>query len=204
MAARRTPPAAFPRSAPTPDESVEAARRGERGAQGEILRRHYPALHALAFRLTGNPEDAEDLAQEGFVRAFRSLGHFRGTGSLEGWLKRIVVHLAQDRFRARRRGEVTCLPEGLAGGREPHQTLERRELALALSRALEQLGAPLRVALLLRTREGLEYEEIATLTGVTAETARTRVMKARRDLTRRLAPYLAEARGPRDVPGRTA
>jgi RNA polymerase sigma-70 factor (ECF subfamily) len=174
-------------------ETLVAARRGDRAAQEELLRRHHAGLHALAFRLTGNPEDAEDLAQEGFVRAFRALAHYRGDGSLEGWLRRIVVHLAQDRFRARgRSAEPIPLPEELAGGRRPERRLEARELRRVLADALEGLQAPLRVALLLRTREGLEYDEIAQLTGVTPETARTRVMKARRDLTRRLAPYLGE------------
>src|SRR5262245_7299812 len=93
--------------APFEAAPVEAARRGERGAQEELLRRNYAGIHALAFRLTGNPEDAEDLAQEGFVRAFRSLELYRGEGSFAGWLRRIVVHLAQDRFRSRAKRSET-------------------------------------------------------------------------------------------------
>jgi len=170
---------------------IEQALAGQRSAQEALLRRHYPALHASAFRLAGNPEDAEDLAQECFVRAFRSLALYRGEGPFQGWLRRILVHLAQDRFRARgRMPQSASLPAELAGGDEPGRVLERRELARTVAEALERLSAPLRTALLLRTREGLEYEEIGTLTGVTPATARTRVMKARRALEGLLARVL--------------
>lgn len=172
---------------------IERARGGERPAQEELLRTHYERVHATAFRLLGNPEDAEDLAQECFVRAFRSLGFYRGEGSFAGWLRRILVHLAQDRYRSQgTRPPVSSLSADHPGGREPHAHVEGRELRRALADAMEVLPPPLRAALLLRTRERLEYEEIAGLTGVTAETARTRVMKARRALLRTLAPFLTE------------
>lgn len=175
--------------------TLARARAGERAAQEELLRRHYPAVHASAFRLLGNPEDAEDLAQECFVRAFRSLAFYRGEGPFLGWLKRILVHLAQDRYRARgRASEADALPPELPGGREPGQELERRELARSVDAALGALAAPLRTALLLRTREGLEYEEIGALTGVTPATVRTRVMKARRVLERLLERHLGSER----------
>jgi RNA polymerase sigma-70 factor (ECF subfamily) len=178
---------------------VQAARRGDRSAQEELLRAHYPRVHATAFRLLGNPEDAEDLAQECFVRAFRSLAFFRERGSFAGWLRRILVHLAQDRYRARgQRPEPAALPLELAERRRgPCGELEGRELARALADALAALNPPLRAALLLRTREELEYEEIGELTGVTPATARTRVMKARKVLLRLLGPQL-EAHGSRE------
>lgn len=180
---------------------VARARGGERGAQEELLRLHYARIHATAFRLLGNPEDAEDLAQECFVKAFRSLAFYRGEGSFAGWLRRILVHLAQDRFRAQGRREPAPVPpeilRELAGAaseaRDPQRELEGRELAAHLDDALRALDVPLRTALLLRTREGLEYEGIAALTGVTPATARTRVMKARKVLARLLAPYLARS-----------
>lgn len=172
-------------------QRIARARAGERGAQEELLRLHYARVHALAFRLLGNPEDAEDLAQECFVRAFRSLSFYRAEGSFAGWLRRILVHLAQDHYRAHgKRAEPGPLPAELCGGREPHGLVESRELRRVLADALQALSPTLRVALLLRTREELEYAEIALLTGVTSETARTRVMKARKLLLRLLTPYL--------------
>lgn len=124
------------------------------------------------------------------MRAFRSLRFFRG-GSFEGWLRRILVHLARDRYRAQGRRPEPVLLERESVGREPHESLEERELARLVADALLALPEPQRLALSLRTREGLEYDEIAAQTGVTAETARTRVMKARRGLLRILGPYLA-------------
>jgi RNA polymerase sigma-70 factor (ECF subfamily) len=172
-------------------QRLARARAGERSAQEELLRAHYARIHATAFRLLGNPEDAEDLAQECFVRAFRSLSFYRAEGSFAGWLRRILVHLAQDHYRAHgKRPEPAPLPGELRGGREPHALAEGRELRRNLADALEALSPPLRLALLLRTREGLEYAEVAAVTGVTPETARTRVMKARKLLSRSLAPYL--------------
>ena len=192
-------PSAAPEDPGSPDqaelERIARARAGERGAQEELLRAHYARVHATAFRLVGNPEDAEDLAQECFVRAFRSLAFYRADGSFAGWLRRILVHLAQDHFRSHgKRPEPAPLPGELSGGREPHGLAEGRELGRVLADALQALAAPLRIALLLRTREGLEYAEIGGMTGVTPETARTRVMKARKLLLRMLAPYLAGER----------
>lgn len=188
-----------PNSLSQPDPSawgepqrIERARAGDQAALEGLLRHHYPRIHALAFRLLGNPEDAEDLAQECFVRAFRSLAHYRGEGSFAGWLRRILVHLAQDRYRSQgQRPEPMALTSEHAGGGDPHTQLEGRELRLTVADAVQSLAVPLRTALLLRTREGLGYEEIAALTGVTAETVRTRVMKARKVLLRLVGPYLS-------------
>ncbi len=173
---------------------IGAAQRGAPGAFDELVRDHYARVYACAFRLVGNHEDAEDLAQECFVRAHGALAWYRGQGSLSGWLRRIVVHLAHDRFRAagRRpedgalpleRGELTAEPSSQAGA---------QELARVLDEALRRLPAHQRIPLVLRTLEGLDYEEIASVTGVTPATARTQVMKARRALRRLLAPYLRE------------
>ncbi len=166
---------------------------GDRAAVDELVRESYPSLYRTAFRLLGNPEDAEDLAQEALVRACRSLHLHRGESSLLVWMRRIVVHLAHDRFRrAGRRPEDLGLPaEFLAGTtREPSERLQSRELVRALARAVQELPSTLRIALVLRTLEGLEYDEIAAATGVTPATARTQVMKARRSLQRVLAPHL--------------
>lgn len=187
-----------PAPIPEPGEALEAAlvaraRAGERAAQELLLRTHYARIHATAFRLLGNPEDAEDLAQECFVRAFRALSFYRGEGSFAAWLRRILVHLAQDRYRAQGpRAEPAALSMEAVERRGPRDELEGRELARLLADALQSLAAPLRTALLLRTREGLEYEAIAELTGVTPATVRTRVMKARKTLQRLLGPHIEQ------------
>ena len=181
-------------SEPTELGWVTRALGGDRAAFDRIVHAFYPGVYATAFRLLGNPEDAEDLAQECFVRAHRSLGFFRGEGSLAGWLRRIVVHLARDRFRSAGRrpaGLPLAAAESVASERGPLQELGQRELSRALTHAVGELPDHLRVPLVLRTQEGLSYDAIADATGVTPATVRTQVMKARRELQRRLGPHLA-------------
>jgi RNA polymerase sigma-70 factor (ECF subfamily) len=182
---------------PELDERVERARHGDARAYDGLVREHYARVFATAFHLVGNHEDAEDLAQECFVRAHRSLSWYRGTGSFSGWLRRIVVHLVRDRFRAAARRPSTsagAVLDELASERGPAADAGARELQRALREAIDRLPEHLRVALVLRTLEGLDYDAIASATGVTPATARTQVMKARRALERLLAPLLEERR----------
>jgi RNA polymerase sigma-70 factor (ECF subfamily) len=192
---KRTTPRTRIRLSEVPDEQslIELAIRGDREAFDQLVRAHYARVVATAFRLLGNPEDAEDLAQECFVRAHRGLASFRAEASFSSWLRRIIVHLARDRYRHQgRRPESLPLTEalGLAKADQPDQEVSRRELALLLAEAVSRLPDHLRVALVLRTREGLSYSEIAAACGVTPATARTQVMKARRALLRTLSPYM--------------
>jgi len=169
------------------------AQRGDREAYEDLVRLHYARALATARHLLGNREDAEDLVQEAFVRAHRGLASFRAEGSFAGWLRRIVVHLARDRFRAGgrepRRTPLSAAAAVPASG-DPGATLRRQELTRVVDAALRSLPDPLRVALVLRSLDGLGYDEIAEALGVTPATARTQVMKARRTLTARLEPYL--------------
>jgi len=187
-----------PRNVATDEKRlIERARRGDRQAFDQLVREHYPRVHATAFRLLGNHEDAEDLAQECFVRAHRGLESYRGEAGLSAWLRRIVVHLARDRYRRRgRRPDMQSLSDVLGpvadrrSTREPVHELKQHELSLLVAEAVGRLPDHLRIALVLRTREGLSYDEIAESSGVTPATARTQVMKARRALLRTLEPYL--------------
>jgi RNA polymerase sigma-70 factor (ECF subfamily) len=174
---------------------LERARRGDRDAFDALVRMHCARVYALLFRVIGNHEDAEDLAQETFVRAFRSLAHYRGDAAFSTWLFRIALHLARDHHRRRGTGaRVVGLDDVPAPAAAPEVDATRRELARGLSLALDKLPHALRAALVLRLFEGLEYEEIARATGVRPGTARTQVMKARRLLLRLLAPFLERTR----------
>jgi RNA polymerase sigma-70 factor, ECF subfamily len=178
------------------DELVRRAHGGDRGAFDEIVRREFVGVYALLFRFTGNHEDAEDLAQECFVRAWNALANLRDSDALSPWLGQIALRLARDRHRMRtRRGT----PEGLDSeppdrGRAPAEELGGNELMLRLRAALERLPHRLRAPLYLRVLEGREYDEVAALTGVKPETARTQVMHARRLLLRWLRPLLEGGR----------
>ncbi len=176
---------------------VERAQAGDAQAYDALVRRHYPAIHATSFHLVGNPEDAEDLAQECFVRACRSLHWYRGDGAFGGWLRRILVHLARDRYRARGRhpaNESIEAERAAAPGVGPVRELGRREFARLLAEAVQRLPVHLRIPLVLRTLDGLDYEAVSRATGVKAATARTQVMKARRELQRWLGPLVARSR----------
>ena len=178
---------------PDERELLLRAQAGERVAYEELVRLHYARALATATHLLGNREDAEDLAQEAFVRAHRGLASFRHAGSFAGWLRRILVHLARDRFRRRerepRRASLAAA-EGLSAGRDPGAQARGQELVLRVGEAVRSLPENLRLALVLRTFDGLAYAEVAEALGVTPATARTLVMKARRTVAARLEPYL--------------
>jgi len=170
---------------------IDRAQRGERTAFDELVGRFYARIYRTAFHLVRNHEDAEDLAQDCFVRAHGGLAHYRGEGSFLGWLRRILLHLFRDRIR-RCQSRPRCAPLTETGSTKasPIQELSSREVGRRVSAAVEALPESLRVTLLLRTQEGWSYDELASATGVTPQTARTRVMKARKELRRTLASLL--------------
>ncbi len=196
------------------DALVARARAGDADAFDALGRRHLPRTYALLFRIVGNHEDAEDLAQEASVRAWESLGLYR-SGNFAAWLARIAIHLARDQHRRvcrrpRSRSLDEFRPEesakvcgAQACGRPaprsagPPEVLAQRELARHLRTAVDELPFALKSAFCLRVLDGRSYEEIAELCGVTAPTARTQVMKARRRLETRLAAWLPNGGGER-------
>ncbi len=171
---------------------IEEAREGDRQAFDRLVRAHFHGIYALVHRLVGNHEDAEDLAQEVFIKAYRSLGYYRGEGSFAGWLRRIALHLARDHQRRwGRRPHLGSLEEEQHPAPGPGEgEAGMRELTRRVARALEELPTSLRAALVLRVLEGRDYEEVAEATGVKPGTVRTQVMKARRRLERALRPWL--------------
>jgi RNA polymerase sigma-70 factor (ECF subfamily) len=177
---------------------VRQARSGDRAAFDLLVRRHFTAVYRMLHRLVGNHEDAEDLAQECFVRAWGGLDGYDDRGDLGPWLRRIALHLARDHHRRRGRRPAASA-EGLealpgAATDEPQRELGRRELGARVRQGIEGLPERLRAAFVLRVLEGLEYDEVGRATGVTPATARTHVMQARKRLLQRLAPWLG-ARG---------
>jgi len=172
---------------------VRRAKGGDRESFEQLVRAHFAQVYRVVFRMVGSHEDAEDLAQDCFVRAWRGLAWYREESALATWLCRIAVHLAQDHLRARSRRSraVELAPELDAAVRSsPAEDLERREVVQNLRSALDRLPARMRASLVLRVFEGLEYPEVARSVGVTPATARTHVMKARRLLLRWMAPWL--------------
>lgn len=172
-------------------ELIECARAGEAEAFDDLVRAFYASLLATAFHLLGNREDAEDLVQDTFVDAHRALDRFAGDGAFESWLRGILVNKVRDRFR--RQGRGPAFLEGLDWEtlRDERGAGEARraEASRLVQHGLARLPERLRLTLSLRALDGRSYEDIASLTGVTPATSRTRAVKARRLLMRLLEPW---------------
>jgi RNA polymerase sigma-70 factor (ECF subfamily) len=157
----------------------------------EVVRTHSGRVYRLAYRLTGNQHDAEDLTQDVFVRVFRSLSSYT-PGTFEGWLHRITTNLFLDRVRRQQRIRFDALsddaPERLAG-REPNpaQVYDDTHLDDDVQRALDSLSPEFRAAVVLCDIEGLSYEEIAATLGVKLGTVRSRIHRGRAQLRATLA-----------------
>jgi RNA polymerase sigma-70 factor (ECF subfamily) len=152
----------------------------------EIVREHSARVYRLAYRLTGNSHDAEDLTQEVFVRVFRSLATYT-PGTFEGWLHRITTNLFLDSARRRQRIRFEGLgqdAEGrLAGGDpSPAQAFDERHLDGDIQAALRGLPPEYRAAVVLCDIEGLSYEEIAATLGIKLGTVRSRIHRGRAQL----------------------
>jgi RNA polymerase sigma-70 factor (ECF subfamily) len=157
----------------------------------EVVREHAGRVYRLAFRLSGNRADAEDLTQETFVRVFKSLAEYT-PGTFEGWLHRITTNLFLDMVRRRQRIRFDALPED-AGDRlasrehGPEQAYEQMNLDPEIQAALDDLPADFRVAVVLCDLEQLSYEEIAATLGIKVGTVRSRIHRGRVLLRQSLA-----------------
>ncbi len=152
----------------------------------DVVRLHGPRVYRLAYRLTGNPYDAEDLTQDVFVRVFRSLSSYV-PGSFEGWLHRITTNLFLDMARRRARirfeGFADDAPDRLAGNAPtPAQVYDETHWDDDVQRALDSLAPEFRAAVVLCDIEGLSYEEIAATLDVKLGTVRSRIHRGRAHL----------------------
>jgi RNA polymerase sigma factor (sigma-70 family) len=151
----------------------------------DVVREHADRVYRLAFRLTGDAHDAEDLTQETFIRVFRSLSRFT-PGTFEGWLHRITTNLFLDMVRRRGRLRMEGLPEDTdrlpGGGPSPEQVFSEAHLDPDLQSALDALAPEFRAAVVLCDVEGLSYEEIAATLGVKLGTVRSRIHRGRQAL----------------------
>ena len=154
-------------------------------AWSDIVRDHGDRVYRLAYRLSGNQYDAEDITQETFIRVFRSLSTFQ-PGSFEGWIHRITTNVFLDMVRRRQRIRMEALPEETdrIAGREPspEQAFDANNLDPDLQAALDDLLPEFRAAVVLCDVEGLSYEEIGQTLGVKLGTVRSRIHRGRQAL----------------------
>ena len=162
---------------------------GYKESYSELVRRYQDAVYGLAYRMTNNGEDAADLAQDAFIRAYRRLSRYDPQRSFKNWIMAICANLTKNRFRGilrRRKAEETHVD--LHYGEPETPDLQRA----ALDQALGSIPQTLRVPLVLKHVEGLPYEEIAQVLGIGVSAAKMRVKRGRDALIRLLRP---EARG---------
>jgi RNA polymerase sigma-70 factor (ECF subfamily) len=175
---------------------VAQALAGSESAFEQIVRRYQRPIVNLIARITNDPAQAEDLAQETFVKAFRNLAAFDSTRRFSSWIFRIAHNTAIDALRRHAAGAAVSLdadtPDAEAARRRlasppAPDPVERAALGRALERALARVRPEYRSAMVLRYDEGLSFEEIAHVMGTPATTARTYVHRARKELSRLLA-----------------
>jgi RNA polymerase sigma-70 factor, ECF subfamily len=166
---------------------IVRARDGDRAAFAELVERYWQRLFRWLFQLTRDRHAAEDLCQETFLRAFAHLNRFQPGTNFTAWIYRIGHNAFANQCRATRKREP--LPDDLYDrGVGPVEDAIGREAAEDVARALKQLPTDYRAALLLRVEEDLSFRQIAEVLGLTEETARWRVFKARQKLLGLLSP----------------
>jgi len=173
-------------------EWVRQAQTGDRRAFTALVERYWTPVHRWLHGLTRSSHSAEDLTQEVFLKAWTALPSLQGSASFRPWVFRIARNCLVDSRRSSRAAPPEPLPTTLPDNNDPGPvaaTLGRESLAL-VRRACDRLPGHLRAALLLWTQEGLAYPDIAAALGITEETARWRVCKARQSLVKMMNTYL--------------
>ena len=168
---------------------IDAARRGDVGSFNRLVLSYQSMVYNLAYRILGDGDAAADATQDAFISAFKGIGKFRG-GSFKSWLMRIVTNACYDQLRLKQRRPATSLDALLEldsvplrpitdPGESPEQYTVRQELSRTIQLGMGTLPPEQRVALVLSDIQGLSYQEIADVTGVSLGTVKSRLSRAR-------------------------
>lgn len=176
---------------------VERAREGDREAFGQLVKSYQRRVYMTAFRMVGNYDDANDVAQEAFIRAYRGLESFDFRSDFFTWLYRIVINVSLNHLRRskRKRGislQEAILPEPLRqqAGDDPRKVLEIKQMMVSAFQALDQLPDTQRATVVLVLMEGLRYREAAEILECSEGTVAWRMHEARKKLAERLGKHL--------------
>jgi len=182
-------------------EFIERLKRGEAAAFEDLVAERSGEIYGLLFRLTENGEEARDLTQETFLRAFLNIDRFRGEADIRTWIYRIAINQARNRSRwwRRRRRDATVSLDATHGesnqsligtlaepSPNPEQQTLAREREMALRSALQRLALAYRETVILRDMEGFTYEEIAATLGINVGTVKSRLARGRQELRKKL------------------
>jgi RNA polymerase sigma-70 factor (ECF subfamily) len=181
---------------------VRRARRGELAAYDELVKRYQERIYATIYHMTSNHEDANDLAQESFIKAYSALKSFKGGSSFYTWLYRIAINKTINFLKQRRNKHHISLNDmdfnaehdpdlvSLISEKTPHRDVNLSELQQKLNEALLKLSEPHRMVVVLHDVQGVSHEEIAEMVGCNIGTVRSRLFYARQQLQGFLADYL--------------
>lgn len=179
----------------TDEDLVTRSRGGDLDSFNQLILRWERPIYALAYRVIGREEDARDVCQETFLRAFRALPGFKGQAKFSSWVYRIALNLCRDWMRRQRRAPTVQIPEGvdpeeLATVAGPAESIEdlvsRRELGTIVAEAMALLPEEQRTAIILKEYHGMTFQEIAELQGCPLSTVKTRVYQGLSVLRRHL------------------
>ena len=206
---RRKPPQQLPEepstaeSSPTDEsELVQRARKGDLPAYDELVRRYQERIYATVYHMTANHEDANDLAQEAFIKAFHALKSFKGGSSFYTWVYRIAVNKTINFLKQRKNRSQMSLNDldfnaehdpdlvALISDKTPRREVNLTELQEKLNEAMQKLSDPHRLVVTLHDVQGLSHEEIAKIMECNIGTVRSRLFYARQQLQAHLSDYL--------------
>jgi RNA polymerase sigma-70 factor, ECF subfamily len=179
----------------TDEELVALSMRGDADSFNQLVVRWERPIYALAYRVIGREEEARDVVQETFLRAFRGIRNFRGQAKFSSWIYRIALNLCRDWIRRERRAPLVPTPEGvdlieLAAEQEPAESIEdlvaRHDMSRVVARAMAKLPDEQRTAIILKEYHGMTFQEIAELQGVPLSTVKTRLYQGLIVLRRQL------------------
>jgi RNA polymerase sigma factor RpoE len=204
-------PAAIPAPAPAPApepapvaemELVKRARKGDLSAYDELVRRYQERIYATVYHMTSNHEDANDLAQEAFIKAYHALKSFKGGSSFYTWIYRIAVNKTINFLKQRKNKAQMSLDDmdfnaehdpdlvALISEKTPRREVGLAELQEKLNTAMQKLSEPHRLVVTLHDVQGLSHEEIAKVMDCNIGTVRSRLFYARQQLQGYLSDYL--------------
>jgi RNA polymerase sigma-70 factor (ECF subfamily) len=170
---------------------IRKAQAGDAQAFSVLVENHQLFLYNLALRVTSHPQEAQDLAQEAFIRAWRGLSAFRGQSSFRTWLYRILVNLSYDRYPKLKRemNQLSIDAEEIEPPQESflEEQVDQKELRTFLHQQMKELPESYRLVLLLRYQKELSYKEIAAILDIPMGTVKTIIFRAKAELRTRLA-----------------
>jgi len=179
------------------EDLIKKSQQGDQKAFEQLIIKYEKKVYTIAYRMMGNHEDASDLAQEAFIKVFRSIKSFRGEASFSTWIYHVVANVCRDQLR-KQKVKVNSLDEPVAyegerlekqlqdSGKSPEEKLEENELKAYLQRLINQLPDEYRLVLVLREFMDFSYEEIAGELNITMGTVKSRLNRARTILKNKL------------------